>query len=141
MSINYRKADTCDAGSLADLRAEQIVEEGGSARADIRSELEKQFAGELSDDSLTIMTALEGEIMIGMACYSHLRNEAYVTNVYVSADHRRQKIATRLMDMITDDAAAHGCDIMCLRPTEQGRKLYEKTGFTNRGGFMVKPLK
>ncbi len=139
--MEYRKAGIGDIGSLADLRSDQIVQEGGSLCADIVDELKKQFENEISGDMITILAAFEDERMIGMAGYSLTGSRAYITNVYVRAEHRREGIASRLMDMLADDASACGCEIMCLHATEQGRRLYEKTGFTDRGGLMIKPLK
>ena len=61
-SMEYRKAGIGDIGSLADLRSDQIVQEGGSLCADIVDELKKQFENEISGDMITIRLREAGPI-------------------------------------------------------------------------------
>jgi len=55
--------------------------------------------------------------------------EAYVMNLVTLPPHRRQGIATALLDRVLETARAEGVPIASLHATEAGRAVYERAGF------------
>lgn len=53
-----------------------------------------------------------------------------VLNVYTDKDYRRQGIAFRLMQMLTEHARQNGLDYIELKATQDGYPLYQKCGFS-----------
>ena len=52
------------------------------------------------------------------------------TGVDILPDHRRQGIASALMQMLLEKAKALRLDTVTLSASEMGRGIYEKLGFT-----------
>ncbi|MBR4628411.1 MAG: GNAT family N-acetyltransferase [Ruminococcus sp.] len=52
-----------------------------------------------------------------------------VLNVYTKPEYRRQGIAAKLMEMLIADAKALGLDLIELKATPAGVKLYKSLGF------------
>lgn len=83
--------------------------------------------------------AFDGELLVGCAGMSYSRvmptpddptgRKGFVTNVYVEPSHRRRGIASRLLDLILDDAAGQGVDYVTLEASDDGRHLYVTNGF------------
>lgn len=65
--------------------------------------------------------------------------KAYVYNVYVEPNYRKQGIARRLMDTLLDDCRTRGLVHVRLHASDAGRPLYEKMGFlqTNEMGIVL----
>ena len=87
----------------------------------------------------------EGEIVstVGVCFYNYpptFRNAtgkiAYLTNVYTKDEYRNRGIATDLLKHIMDEIKAEKCGITRLHASSQGRRMYEKMGFTDDEGFM-----
>jgi ribosomal protein S18 acetylase RimI-like enzyme len=58
-----------------------------------------------------------------------LRPFAYICNVYVSPEFRRQGLARALTQQTIEWAKACGCDVVRLRASHMGRPVYESMGF------------
>jgi GNAT superfamily N-acetyltransferase len=56
--------------------------------------------------------------------------EAYVLNVWVDEGHRGHGLATRLMREVMAWCATRGIRRVSLHASEQGRRVYERLGFT-----------
>jgi GNAT superfamily N-acetyltransferase len=54
---------------------------------------------------------------------------AYILNLYVYPEHRRQGVARRLMQTTLDWCKAEGFGTVSLHASEHGRSLYESFGF------------
>ncbi len=54
----------------------------------------------------------------------------YVTNVYTAPQWRGQGLATRLMQMLIDEARNKGAERLHLGATPDGKTVYERLGFT-----------
>ncbi|HEX4007127.1 MAG TPA: GNAT family N-acetyltransferase [Acidobacteriaceae bacterium] len=65
----------------------------------------------------------------------------YLLNVYVEPSHRRRKLASNLIDLALAEARRRGIRVVALHSTEEGRRLYEASGFrpTNEM-FYVEPI-
>ena len=144
--MEYRKAGSGDIESLVTLRKKQLIDEGGKETVSIDEELERFFREGLADGSVVVWVAEdEGEIVstVGVCFYNYpptFRNAtgkiAYLTNVYTKDEYRNRGIATDLLKHIMDEIKAEKCGITRLHASSQGRKMYEKMGFTDDEGFM-----
>jgi GNAT superfamily N-acetyltransferase len=56
--------------------------------------------------------------------------EAIVLNVYTEQPWRRQGVAERLMERVVEWAGQSDIDRLVLHASDDGRKLYERMGFT-----------
>lgn len=54
---------------------------------------------------------------------------AYVMNVYVDAEHRRQGLARQLLNIVLDWCRQSGIFFVLLHASDEGRPLYESLGF------------
>ncbi|MGH9555603.1 MAG: GNAT family N-acetyltransferase [Terriglobales bacterium] len=54
---------------------------------------------------------------------------AYLLNVYVDQEFRRQGVARRLMQVMVDWCRAQGYSTVWLHASDEGRSLYESMGF------------
>ena len=144
--MEHRKAGSGDIESLVILRKKQLIDEGGKETVSIDEELERFFREGLADGSVVVWVAEdEGEIVstVGVCCYNYpptFRNAtgkiAYLTNVYTKDEYRNRGIATDLLKHIMDEIKAEKCGITRLHASSQGRRMYEKMGFTDDEGFM-----
>ncbi len=144
--MNYRKADIHDAAELAKLRKKQLTDEGGHCVDDIDKELISFFTDGLSDNTLIVWLAEEDGRIIATAGVCFFRYPptftnktgkiAYITNVYTKDEYRRKGIASALLGLLMKDIENSGCGYIRLHSSLQGKRMYEKLGFTDAEGFM-----
>lgn len=73
-----------------------------------------------------------------MPTFSHSSGKrAHLMNVYTEEHYRRRGIARQLVNMLIEDARAHGATEINLDATESGRPLYESMGFKASEECMV----
>ncbi len=143
--MNYRKAGKEDITQLSKLRKKQLIDEGSLASRDISGELKYYFDSALEGGTLICWVAEEkGEIVAtGGLCFFQLpptfTNPAghisYITNMYTKPEYRRKGIASKLLELVTDEAAQRNNKVL-LHASNMGRSLYIKTGFKDAEGFM-----
>ncbi len=148
--MTYRKANIKDIDQLVELRKKQLIDEGCYSDNNIDNELGKYFSTSISNESLVVWLATEDEYIIGTAgvcffqyppSFSNTTGRiAYITNVYTRDEYRKQGIATKLLELIIEEIKNEGCKFTRLHASSQGKKLYEKMGFTDVEGFMSKKV-
>ncbi len=146
--VEYRVATGEDMDLLMSSRLEMLRMVNGlpddrAFDAELVRESRVYFA---QGDHVTYL-AMEGGQVIGCAtlCYmsvmptfSHPTGKrAHLMNVYTRESHRRQGIATRMVEMLIREAKGRGVTEISLDATEQGRLLYEKMGFAASEECMV----
>lgn len=99
-----------------------------------------------SGDQSTVL-AFDGAEIVGCASMSYIwimptfshptGNRAHLMNVYTRADHRRQGISKRMVEMLIEEARDRGATEISLDATEMGRPLYETIGFQASASGMV----
>ena len=65
------------------------------------------------------------------------RSRAHLMNVYTREQYRRLGIASRMVEMLIQEARGRGVTEISLDATESGRPLYERLGFTASQECMV----
>lgn len=148
--MNYRKSNLEDVVKLAELRKKQLIDEGGYSGENIDVELEQFFSIGIKSGELVVWVAIENENIVSTAgvCFFRyppsFRNPsgkiAYITNVYTKDEYRKKGIASRLLELVMEEAVQQGCQFARLHASAQGRRMYEKIGFVDAEGFMSKRL-
>lgn len=65
----------------------------------------------------------------------------YLLNVYVEPEYRRRKLASHLIDYALSEARRRKIRVIALHSTDEGRPLYESTGFRQTNEmFYVEPI-
>lgn len=97
---------------------------------------ERVFHDELAANNRIYMVAHDGERMAGFGGVMVVGEEAHVTNLLVSPDHRRQGVATRLLAELVRRAVENGARHLTLEVrtrNEAARSLYGKLGLSPVG--------
>ena len=97
---------------------------------------EKSIASELEHDYALWLVAVEEETVIGYVGAQISFEEADVMNVAVHPNHRRQRIAEKLMDALIAQLQTRQCIGLTLEVRDSNQPaiaLYEKLGFVQVG--------
>lgn len=143
MSIIFQKASLDQLDRLVRtrtevLRAANLLDEGADMST-VEAASREYYREALADGSHTGYLAFDGENFVGAGGVSYFRVmptfhnptgwKAYIMNMYVRPAWRRQGIATRMLDLLVEDARRRGVHSISLEATDAGRPLYEKYGF------------
>lgn len=93
---------------------------------------EQSIAEELSNPPAHFLCARQGERVVGYIGVQEIVGEAYITNVAVTADCRRQGIAEKLLESAESGARERGCVMITLEvrsSNSAAKSLYFKRGF------------
>jgi len=96
---------------------------------------------ELADDGIHYVGAFEGDELVGFMRYVRFqrqarRHVAEVRSVYVQASARGNKVGSRLLRRLVEDARAAGIEsliLAVLADNAAARRLYESCGFRLHG--------
>lgn len=61
---------------------------------------------------------------------------AYLVNMYVLPEYRDRGIASKLLDILVEEARRLGCGRVALNTSKAGRPVYERYGFSDVPGEM-----
>lgn len=146
MQMVFRAAALSDIPELCRLRLAYFEEDFGKLPepqiAAISAQLPQYFSAHLGRDCAVFAAeAPDGTLAANaiLLCSEKPANpyfpngkSGYVLGVYTMPEYRGQGIATRLMQMLQEYAAAVPLDIVTLSASEMGMGVYEKIGFTVR---------
>lgn len=97
---------------------------------------EKSVASELSNPLSLWLVAMDGERVAGYVGSQTVLGETDMMNIAVHPDFRRQGVAVRLIERLTDALRAKGSHCLTLEvreSNEPARHLYERLGFAAIG--------
>ena len=97
---------------------------------------EASFRREVLNPQAHYYVALSGSEVVGFAGFWTLVDEAHITTIAVSPEHRGKGVGRALMGQILLDAAKLGMSCATLEvriSNEKAIKLYESLGFLNSG--------
>jgi len=148
--VNYRKAETKDIPQLIDLRKKQLIDEGLTPTNNIDIELKEYLLSSLSDGSLISWITEDDGIIIATSgvCFYQLPPTysnptgkiAYITNMYTKNEYRCKGIASKLLELVIDEAKNQNYKIVRLHASSQGKSIYKKFGFKDSDGYMAMNL-
>jgi GNAT superfamily N-acetyltransferase len=145
---HVRPAGPRDAEALAHLRAASMIELGyltPSERAAFARGAAAQFARLFDDARLAAHVLCDGDAVVGSACAIYFERlpfpdgslHAEISGVYVEPAYRGAGHATRLVDEVVAAVRCSGARRTFLRPTRGSKALYERLGFIDdEGGLM-----
>jgi len=145
--MEFKIAYKGDATILAELRKQQLIDEGQTPNINIDHELKNYFLSILSNNSSTVWIATDNNIAIatGSVCffqhppsYSNPTGKiAYIHSVYTATEYRRQGISSRILTKIMKEVEKRNCKVIQLKASDDGKFVYEKLGFTAYDGYMI----
>lgn len=140
--IEYRKANISDVERLSQLRVTMLNEDSTyseSYNLNIKNNTTHFIKNGLAENSVVVWVALKDSIIIAMVCANFFElppndwcpnaRTAYIGNMYTIPDFRQKGIATRLLQLIIDEAKNKKCERVLLNTNDAGRSLYEGCGF------------
>jgi GNAT superfamily N-acetyltransferase len=143
-----RPAEPHDAGALAHLRAASMIELGYLTAADEDAFVRRaavDFARLFDDARLVAHVLCDAQTVVGSACAIFFDRlpfpdgalHAEISGVYVAPTYRGAGHATRLVDLVVAAVRRSGARRTFLRPTAGSKALYERLGFVDdEGGLM-----
>jgi len=148
MNIHFRKATTEDIDFLVRSRLEFIQVSETDANYDAMQEnIRQYFTKNLSEDRCDTLLAEADEKIIGTgiifyydsvpSVFNPLGKNAYITNMFVEEGYRRQGIGSAILNELIALAKARNYEIIILQPTETGKYLYKKQGFSEGNKGMI----
>lgn len=153
MEIIYRKAAIDDLDILTNTRIEVLRAANGLPDDTEMDDVEKQsrayYQKALCDGTHTAYLVFDGDRFAGAGGISYYQvmptyhnpsgEKAYIMNMYTRPAYRRMGIASRVLDLLIEDAKSRGIQFITLEATAMGRPLYEKYGFTAMNDEMILP--
>lgn len=97
---------------------------------------EQSITEELTNPQAHFLCAKQGERVAGYIGVQEIVGEAYITNIAVTADCRRQGIAEKLLESAENGAKERGCVMITLEVRASNlpaKSLYFKRGFNSVG--------
>ncbi len=142
----YRLATIHEINTLADLRKQQLADEGISEDKDIDAELHNFFMKKMKDGTLVEWVAEENNVIIATAAIVFYEfppsytNESgikgYITNMYTAPAYRGRGIAASLLDKLRTEAKERKVQLLWLNASKMGRPVYQKIGFKDSYDWM-----
>lgn len=147
----YRTATVDDIDILAELRKQQLVDEGSSADKDIDEELHSFFMKKMNDEIMVAWVAEDNKAIIATAAiifyefppsYTNKSGmKGYIANVYTKPEYRGRGIATSLLDKLVAEARERKVEKLWLGASKMGRPVYLRYGFTESNDWLELKLK
>lgn len=145
MNVFYRKAKQKDIDTLIDVRIKLIEEASGALTEPEKKELYKSskehIKNNMKNGDYFAYLAFDSDVFVGTCSvnlYSVLPGKklpkgkrAYLQNVYVVPEYRRQGIAHKLVSLSIEEARQRGHARIELHASQNGAPLFEKLGFKN----------
>ncbi len=137
--MRYRRAAIQEIDKLAELRKQQLADEGISADKDIDAELQNFFTKKMNDGTLVEWIAEEEDVIIATAAiafyefpptYTNKSGiKGYITNMYTMPEYRGRGLASSLLEKLVAEAKERGVEKLWLGASKMGRPVYLKFGF------------
>lgn len=152
--VRIRQAETCDIPALASLRWQFKVEDADGSED---HESEDVFVERCADWLRTrilngswrvwlseVAGQPYGHVFLGLvdkvpSPFDGLATLGYITNLYVTPDHRNSGLGTALLAEVTRYAAAHSLDTLIVWPSERSAALYQRCGFGQPAELLEMP--
>ena len=142
--MTFEKATTADMGALTSLRIAYLKEDfeviDEADLLTLQNTLPDYFERHLNRD-LMVYVARDQDTIVSCAFLLIVEkpmSPAFITgktgtvlNVYTMPTHRRKGLASKLMTMMLEDAAAQQLSVVELKATDDGYSLYQKLGFVD----------
>lgn len=141
-SVHIEKADINDLEQLVGLRTAYLLEDYGTVPQEqldkISEKLPDYFRRHLNRDCFVYAAKSANEIV--SCCFLIVSEKpsnldfingvvGTVMNVYTKPEYRRKGLAGKLLKMLLEDSEKMGLDLVELKATDSGYRLYKSVGF------------
>ena len=148
--IEYRELTIEEIDAFAHMRIRQLIEEGAAADGDLTPALLDYCRRHLADGSFTAYPALDKDRIVGTGAVSVVEKPAWfgcptgriglISSMWTDGGYRRQGIARRLLELVTDAAREQDCGTVWVTASDMGVPFYGRCGFGHNGNFMQRRL-
>jgi len=142
----FRRAHPADIPVLVRMRRQQLIDEGMPEIQIIDREMTAFFHEKMDGKVLHQWVAEDNGEIIATAAFlivdlpPNFRipsgKRAYITNVYTAPAYRKRGLASRLIEILKDEAKSVGLTNMWLFASDAGISVYRKVGFIKRDDCM-----
>lgn len=150
MSCRLMIEELTDITLLMDLRREVVREVFGHDMSEELYDANRSYYGRhIADGSHVAIIARAGRDIVGCGAvcfHEELPSPdnpsgrcAYLMNIYVREEHRRQGVGHHIVADLIDRAIERDCGKIYLETTRKGKTLYESMGFSVMEGMMSLP--
>ncbi len=153
MRYVYQRAAVRDLDLLTDTRVRVLRLVNGlpdtADMEEVRARSREYYRRALEDGSHVAYLVWDGGALIGAGGVSFFQvmptyhtpsgQKAYIMNIYVEPEYRRQGIARETLDRLVREAEGRGVTAVSLEATDMGRPLYEAYGFVAMENEMELP--
>ena len=149
-NINIRKATKSDIELLIKLRIDYLTEDGGKLSPDEKNKTVEQLSEYFpkhidnpdNQDFIAVLAEVDGKTAASAFLVIFERpmsprhcatgKIALVLNVLTYPEYRRRGIATKLLNLLIEEAKKANVSFIELSATSMGRPVYEKLGFKEK---------
>lgn len=143
MALVYRMATLDDLDLLTETRIE-VLRAANQLSVDtdmteVKEQSYRYYRTAMKNDTHCACLVFDGERFVGAGGISYFQvmptyhnptgRKGYIMNMYTRPEWRRKGIATKVLDLLIENARGRGITAISLEATEMGRPLYEKYGF------------
>lgn len=142
----YRKATKEDIEVLAELRKRQLIDEGLSPEPNMDKELITYFNEQMSTQKLVEWVLEDQGIIVATGaiqfldmppCFTNKTGvRGYITNMYTAPEYRGRGIASKMLELLKQEAQNRGVKKMFLGASVLGKPVYKKFGFKDSETLM-----
>ncbi|MEE0100938.1 MAG: GNAT family N-acetyltransferase [Acutalibacteraceae bacterium] len=150
MAVTYRKSIKTDFDTLAEMRIQQLVEEGAKPSFDLKPYLLDYYSRHFDDGTFISWLAADGGRLVGTSGMSFVEKPPYygcpsgkiglLSSMYVIKEYRRNGIARTLLDKVVRESEDYGCAMVQVTASDMGVLLYTGYGFQKNSNFMYYPF-
>ena len=143
--IIYRKLEHKDINDFIDLRKSQLAEEGATAKIDITDTLVSYYKRHLNDGTFVSWLATANDKIIATSGVSFVEQPPHfgnprgligiISSMYTLNEYRRKRVASKLLELVVNEAKEYGCGVVQITSSKAGAYLYQDFGFKRYNNF------
>ena len=144
--MEYKKLTLENINEIVELRLKQLKDEGAVETFDLKPNLYEFYNEQLKTNNFVIYGCFEDNKIIATGSLSIMYKPPYyncpngkiglLSSMYVNPNYRRQGIATKMLDLIVNEARTNDCSLIHITASKMGELLYTKYGFIKKNNLM-----
>lgn len=144
--MEFKKLSIDNIDEIIELRLKQLKDEGAKELFDLKPNLYEFYNEQLRSNNFIIYGCFDNDKIIATGSLSIMYKPPYyncpngkialLSSMYVSDSYRRHGIATKMLDIIVNEAKMNKCSLIHITASKMGELLYSKYGFIKKDNFM-----
>ncbi len=149
--MEFKRLDKDNIDEIVNLRIAQLKDEGAIESFDLRPNLYAFYNEQLSSNNFIMFGCFNNNKIIATGSLSFVFKPPYyncpngkiglLSSMYVNPNYRRQGIASKMLDLIVNEAKMNNCSLIHITASKMGKLLYSKYGFIRKNNFMEYKIK